>query len=250
MKKLYSLALIFSLQTAIAMEKAMLTTIGTTGASITPEKVATFCQVKKILSITKAIAEDLHTRHNLWLQDGPSTWPESNPYYYRTKNGLKLFCGTYPSHLGTPWGEVKIYGSGGGKGADFTLATKFLFQRVHTAFLRCPKLWLGYNQGFVGEVPQQAVDEKLSSQERSVALWSKELSDQEISDAIGSSKIIITNMESSYAIKAIDGEPCPEMIEVVNFKEERPDDEVVTEWAMLEKAYQAAQAQAITDPSK
>ncbi len=67
-------------------------------------------------------------------------WPNANPFYHKTEQGLYLSTENYPMFLHTPWGQVKIYGSGSylmHDGIDpSALLTNIFFKHFTLAFER------------------------------------------------------------------------------------------------------------------
>jgi len=107
-KKISFLSLLLVFQAIFAMEKdaslktseQAISALLRDNPTLTREKIATFLQVKKIVSIAETIRENLKQKHGSYLQSSQPIRPK--PHYGRTQEGLILFCHTYPVFLGTP----------------------------------------------------------------------------------------------------------------------------------------------------
>lgn len=73
---------------------------------------AEYSAIKRIHQIAKKVAEEVIKDGTMsYIGLGKKGWPEPNRFYQQTKHGIYLTIDNYPKSLGTPYGEVTIYGA-------------------------------------------------------------------------------------------------------------------------------------------
>jgi hypothetical protein len=78
-----------------------------------PELIATFNAIQKIRLLAESSLKEAEGVNELRplidLSLGYKHWPNPNPTWYQTAQGLYLTVGVFPHSLRTPWGEVKVF---------------------------------------------------------------------------------------------------------------------------------------------
>lgn len=199
-------------------------------AFVTPNTVAVFNAIKTIHGMARTTRDEVRS-DGIRLSLGLDGWPE--PWYgaEQAKQGLYLVAETYPEHLITPWGEVKVYGGGSYPGdADMAkifnrfkerLDLKFVVNTGEKSEKGCRTH--GYDQAKVhfyknnrtNEIPESELDRYRGTDTRILANY--------------------CGLGSLYEITAIDGIKLPQP-ERLPIRESRKVAECETEWIRLESA--------------
>jgi len=206
--------------------------------TISPERITTFLQVKKILTITKNISAELQEKYGPTLEN-VCCLPEidtvvPNPFWIQNQEGIRLFCLRCPYNLTTPWGNINIFEPcKGSTNLPLAHAIKLLFQRLTVSFIGCSETTLNTN---FWEIISHS----------NGTLFSIKLNEEEVAKAKGTNRIIVSGLcgqLSMYDVTEVDRIPCPRVAEVQSFEDflanEKPSK---MEWEILENAFQRLQA--------
>lgn len=158
--------------------------------------IQAIAQIKKLaLSIAQKVKEEDETSLDLWEMQEP------NPYV-RTREGLMLDCGYYPSSLITPWGEFAFYGIASYKGGKISNVFKHFRGQMNLEFIE--------NTGETGF-------QLLRSDDRDIIEFDKDgkkIAEKDLAQCRGTNAFITASLcgyRSSYQITAVQGKPVPKV---------------------------------------
>lgn len=89
--------------------------------------------LQKIYDIAEQVIQEAKV-YDVSLRSGKKGWSSPNPYYHQTRQGFFLTVGSYPDSLWTPWGQIKLFGSGSGSYLGFMAVTQNFLKRFDWQF--------------------------------------------------------------------------------------------------------------------
>jgi len=183
------------------------------------------------------LKEAKHAGLKFEYSEGREGWPSPNPFYYQTKQGLALYIDWSPSHLATPFGEVKIYG-GGSSSDDSPLSVAELFiKRLNAVFQHVDYggSLEGRDKGHMFEIAvssEQGILRKISAVKEK-----KQISEKEVKSKKGTKNLIINDACGNYTvynIGKVKGEKVPNVVWYDVEEATRSYELIKRMWEMLE----------------
>ncbi|HEV2916985.1 MAG TPA: hypothetical protein VGW78_04510 [Candidatus Babeliales bacterium] len=225
----------------------IMSTLYGSDVSINQEKKhGSYALFKQIQTIRKIIApkvaeESTERGHISWVESGEKGWPDTNPCYHQTKEGMYLTIGSYPNHIGTPWGEVMLYGSGSSNSSGFKPFTLHFMKNFTLAFIKnkCQNfdnLPFGVYESDKKNIKFYKVD----AQNNETEIPRESLKDYEGKDTLIQSNLCGCN--SLYEILAVQGQPVPKLEQFKYYKEFRSYEDVKSDWQKKQEQYDAEQS--------
>jgi hypothetical protein len=210
--------------------------------------------VMKIREITDKTIDEFRT-YDLWVGKGSQGWPDANPYWDRTEQGLYVMSGGYPDLLATPWGQVKLTGGGAGKGYFFLAFGQVVLRRLHAKFERAFTCSEDRDKGRCFYELKPGVDLlqesiKLAAQKDTHRLtgpiedYFDAISEEELNKKRGQ-EILVTHSycgnEARYRITELAGQILPELRYVQKRDWEMEKNEIKTTWLEFKERYSQEQ---------
>lgn len=226
--------LVFSVPLKASEEKVKAEESSVSAQEVNKNLYATFCAIERLHEITSEVSQTMQKKHGTMIVPGRELYPEPNPFYSISEQGLFLSVGTIPETLFTPWGEVRLSGSCSGDYMGFFLATKMFLDR------------LNYKFAGINNMVSRSVYSEVMLDPKNNTYELKKLTAQDIKAALGSEKLIFSSNANStalYAVRKVDGITLPEP----KFWTHRPladtKTQAFTDWKTMSKLYQAEHAQ-------
>lgn len=168
--------------------------------------------------------------------EGCNGWPKPNPYYYQTKQGFVLYNDWAPSHLATPFGQIKIYGGGMSSGNSPLSAVEVFIRRLNAVF---EHVAFGGSLGSSDKGKTYEITvfsgsdtiRKISPEEM------KQISEEELASKRGTQNLIVNTQcgnGSIYKIRGVKGKEVPDVIWYDSRKSIRSYELINRIWEMLE----------------
>lgn len=169
-----------------------------------PGEYEVFKAVQRIIEIADVQIEEFEKFKGFWLERGQSACPRIDKCSVQTKQGLVIMHDRYfPSRLATPWGVVRLFGSGGWMGNRFLAFTQEFFKNFKTTYMYLmeQKLCDGENSYEFAHL-LEFVNSKPIVDLKEALLLDKEINTENVF------KKIIVNKLSKCALKEKDGTEC------------------------------------------
>ena len=203
-----------------------------------------FKKIQLIRSIAKNVAkQSKQLGHIRSIELGEEGWPDPNPFYDQTKQGMYLSIDRYPKKLGTPWGQIMVYGSG-------TPSTNLTL-----AFMKNFKLAFKRNacQDF-NHLPMGVYD----SDKKNIKFYKvdaennkTEIPRESLNQYKGTDTLITSNLcgcKSLYEILEVKGQPIPKLEQFNYYKDFRPYEHIKADWKSKIAQYKSDQADKPENP--
>jgi hypothetical protein len=159
-------------------------------------------------------------------------WPAPLLYYRQTKQGFVLYTNYSPSHMVTPFGEVRLYGNGISHGNSALSVSELFIRRLKAAFtgiVEGESRMKGTN--YVITASGSDTIREISPEEK------KQISEEELKNKVGTQDLIVNNVagnHSTYNIREVKGKKVPDVVLHESRQSQRGHEIIGMIWEMLE----------------